>query len=75
MSRPDSEHVTALKHFRERLIDARRAAVREDNLDTARERFVLLQQTLQLVDIAIAEEQDLTPLPKVDDPTEPPPTL
>lgn len=69
MSRPDSEHVTALKRFRDRLIDARRAAVRDDNLDNARERFVLIQSALALVGTAIAEEMDLTPLPKVDDPT------
>ena len=69
MSRPDSEHVTALKHFRDRLVDARRAAVRDDNLDNARERFVLIQQALALVDTAIGEEMDLTPLPKIDDPT------
>lgn len=69
MSRPDSEHVTALKKFRDRLIDARRAAARDDNLDTARERFVLIQQALAFVDTAIGEELDLTPLPRVDDPT------
>ena len=75
MSRPDSEHVTNLKAFRERLIDARRSAVTETNLDTAREKFAAIQTALALLDTAIGEEQDLTPLPKIDDPTEPDPTV
>ena len=75
MSRPDSEHVTNLKTFRDRLIAARRSAVIDQNLDTAREKFVAIQTALALVDTAIGEEQDLTPLPKVDDPTAPEPKL
>ncbi|MGV3490778.1 MAG: hypothetical protein ACO1OG_05580 [Devosia sp.] len=75
MSRPDSAHVTALKAFRDRLVDARRAAVLETNLDTARQRFADIQSTLVLVDKAIENELDLTPLPQVDDPTAPEPQL
>jgi hypothetical protein len=75
MSRPESEHVTSLKAFRERLIDARRAAASDSNLDTALRRFAEIETALALVDKAIENEMDLTPLPKVDDPTEPPPQV
>jgi putative copper export protein len=73
MSRPDSPHVTALKGFRDRLVEARRAAAREDNLDKAIPRFIEIETAIGLVDIAITNELDLTPLPRVDDPTQPPP--
>ena len=75
MSRPDSPHVTALRAFRERLVEARRAAAQEDNLDTAAHRFIELQTAITLVDKAIENEMDLTPLPRVDDPTEQPPKI
>jgi hypothetical protein len=75
MSRPESPHVTSLKAFRERLIDARRAAVAESNLDTARQRFVDIETALMLVERAIESELDLTPIPRVDDPTAPAPVL
>ncbi len=75
MSRPQSEYVTALRAFRDKLVEARRAAVSNPNLDTARERFVQIQTALALVDTAIGEEQDLTPLPRIDDPVEPPPKI
>ena len=68
MARPDSPHTRALKHFRQKLIEARREAVRADNLDGAIERFMRLQQALDLVDEALKDEFDLTPLPAVDDP-------
>jgi hypothetical protein len=74
MSRPDSPHVTALKTFRERLVEARRAAAAEADLDIARTRFVEIETAIALVDRAIEDELDLTPLPRVDDPTAPPPT-
>jgi len=75
MSRPDSPHVTSLKSFRQRLVDARRAAALEPNLDLAQPRFLALQQTIALVDDALDDEMDLTPLPRVDAPTEPKPPL
>ncbi|RYE09512.1 MAG: hypothetical protein EOP22_08585 [Hyphomicrobiales bacterium] len=75
MSRPESAHVTALKSFRDRLVDARRAAVLETNLDTARQRFAEIQSALALVERAIENELDLTPLPTVDDPTAPEPQV
>jgi hypothetical protein len=75
MSRPQSEHVTALKEFRDRLIDARRAAATDSNLDTALRRFTEIETALALVDRAIENEMDLTPLPRVDDPTAPPPKV
>jgi hypothetical protein len=71
LSRPESEHVTALKNFRERLVDARRAASRSDNLDGALRRFIDIETAIGLVDKAIDNELDLTPLPTVDDPTVP----
>lgn len=75
MSRPESPHVTALKTFRERLVDARRAAVREANLDTALQRFTGIETALALVETAIENERDLTPIPTVDDPTVPAPQI
>lgn len=75
MSRPESAHVTALKAFRDRLVDARRAAVQDTNLDTALRRFTEIESALALVDKAIENELDLTPIPTVDDPTVPPPQI
>lgn len=75
MSRPESPHVTALKSFRERLVDARRAAAAEANLDTALRRFTEIETAIALVDRAIENELDLTPIPSVDDPTVPPPQI
>lgn len=75
MSRPESEYVTALKQFRERLVDARRAAASDSNLDTALRRFTEIETAIGLVDKAIENEMDLTPIPRVDDPTEPPPQV
>ncbi len=75
MSRPESPHVTTLKAFRDRLVDARRAAAAEANLDTALRRFTEIETALTLVEKAIENELDLTPIPKVDDPTEPPPPV
>ena len=70
MSRPESEHVKALRGFRERLVEARRAAVRDDNLELSRPRFIEIQQAIDLVDRAMGNELDLTPLPRIDDPTQ-----
>lgn len=75
MSRPDSPHVTALKSFRERLVEARRAAATESDLDLALRRFTEIETAIKLVDEAMDNEMDLTPLPAVDDPTEPKPPL
>lgn len=75
MSRPESPHVTALKTFRERLVDARRAAAQEANLDKALQRFAEIETAIGLVDRAIENELDLTPIPTVDDPTVPPPQI
>jgi hypothetical protein len=75
MSRPESEYVTALKQFRERLVDARRAAASDSNLDTAVRRFTEIETAIGLVDKAMENEMDLTPIPRVDDPTEPPPQV
>ena len=74
MSRPESEHVKALRGFRERLVEARRAAVRDANLDASRPRFIEIQHAIDLVDKAMSDELDLTPLPRVDDPTKADPT-
>jgi hypothetical protein len=74
MSRPESEFVTALKEFRERLVDARRGAATDSNLDSAIRRFTEIETAIGLVDRAIENEMDLTPLPRVDDPTEPLPS-
>lgn len=73
MSRPESPHVTALRAFRDRLVDARRAVARSDYLDTAVRRFIEIESAIGLVDKAIENELDLTPLPGIDDPTNPPP--
>jgi hypothetical protein len=73
MSRPESQYVTDLKAFRDRLVDARRAAATDSNLDTALRRFTEIETAIGLVDRAIENEMDLTPIPRVDDPTEPPP--
>ena len=73
MSRPDSPHVIALRAFRDKLVEARRATVRDAHLDNAMRRFVEIEKAIGLVDLAIDHELDLTPLPTVDDPTEPPP--
>lgn len=75
MSRPESPHVTALKTFRERLVDARRAAAQEANLDKALARFTEIETAIGLVDRAIENELDLTPIPIVDDPTVPQPAI
>jgi hypothetical protein len=75
MSRPESEHVTALKAFRQRLVEARRAAAGEADLDRALRRFTEIETAIALVDTAIDNELDLTPLPPVDDPAAPPPRL
>lgn len=75
MSRPQSPHVTALHAFRDRLVEARRAVVREDDLDAAMTRFIEIETAIALVDKAIVNELDLTPLPRVDDPTTAPPVV
>lgn len=75
MSRPESPHVTALKAFRERLVDARRTAAQEANLELALQRFIEIETAIGLVDRAIENELDLTPIPSVDDPTEPAPPI
>jgi hypothetical protein len=73
MSRPESEHVKALRSFRDRLVDARRATAQSDNMDTAVRRFIEIESAISLVDRAIENELDMTPLPHIDDPTTPPP--
>jgi hypothetical protein len=73
MSRPESQHVKALRAFRDRLVDARRATALSDNIDTAVRRFIEIQSAIGLVDQAIENELDMTPLPHVDDPTTPAP--
>jgi hypothetical protein len=75
MSRPESPHVTALRGLRDRLVEARRAAAREDNLDAVLRRFIEIETAIGLVDKAIENELDLTPLPRVDDPTTLPPPV
>jgi hypothetical protein len=75
MSRPESPHVTALRGLRDRLVEARRAAARDDNHDAAMARFVEIETAIGLVDRAIENELDLTPLPSVDDPTTAPPPV
>jgi len=72
MARPESEHVKSLRAFRDRLIDARRAAAREPDLDLALRRFIDIETAIGLVGKAIDNEQDMTPLPPVDNPVEPP---
>ena len=73
MSRPESQHVSALKTFREKLVEARRAAVADQNLEAGITRFVQIQHALDLYEAALSDELDLTPLPQFDDPTAPPP--
>ena len=73
MARPESDHVKALRAFRDRLVDARRAVAQEQNVDTALRRFIEIETAIGLVDRAIDNELDLTPIPHVDDPTEPGP--
>ena len=68
MSRPESQHVSALKTFREKLVEARRAAVADQNLEAGITRFVQIQHALDLYEVALSDELDLTPLPTVDDP-------
>lgn len=75
MSRPLSPHVTALRDFRDRLVEARRATARQDDLDAAMTRFITIGTAIALVDKAIENELDLTPLPRVDDPTTAPPPV
>lgn len=73
MSRPDSEHTMALRAFRERLVEARRATSRSDDLDTAVRRFIEIETAINLVDKAMGDELDLTPIPAIDDPLAPAP--
>jgi hypothetical protein len=73
MSRPDSEHTKALHAFRDRLVEARRAASRDPDLDAALRRFIEIGTALALVDKAIDNEMDLTPIPTIDNPLAPPP--
>ncbi|GEM_PF-3149757 len=73
MARPESPHVTALKAFRERLVEARRVAAEATDLEAALRRFIEIETAIGLVDRAIENELDLTPLPRIDDPTEPAP--
>ena len=75
MSRPESQYVTDLRSFRERLVDARRAAAVDSNLDSAMRRLTEIETAIGLVDRAIENEMDLTPIPRVDDPTVPAPKL
>jgi hypothetical protein len=75
MSRPESQYVTALRAFRDRLVDARRAAAEEPNLDKALKHFIEIETAIGLVDRAMENELDLTPIPRVDDPTAPPPPI
>ena len=73
MSRPESQYVTDLRAFRDRLVEARRAVARETNIDTAVRRFIEIESAIGLVDKAIENELDMTPIPRIDDPTRPPP--
>jgi hypothetical protein len=73
MSRPESPHVTTLRALRDRLVDARRTAAAQADLDAVMARFTAIETTIALVDKAIENELDLTPLPPVDDPTTTPP--
>ena len=75
MSRPDSPHVTSLKAFRDRLVEARRAAALETNTDAALRHFTEIQHAIDLGDHAIDDEMHLTPSPRVDDPTEAKPKI
>ena len=73
MARPESEHSKALHAFRDRLVEARRAASRDGDLDAAIRRFIEIETAIGLIDKALDDEMNLTPLPPVDDPTQPPP--
>jgi hypothetical protein len=73
MARPESEHVKALRAFRDRLVEARRSIAHEPSVDTALRRFIEIETAIGLVDKAIDNELDMTPLPPVDNPAEPPP--
>jgi hypothetical protein len=73
MSRPESQHVTALRTFRDKLVEARRATSRMNDVDAAVRRFIEIQSAIGLVDKAIENELDMTPLPGIDDPTTPAP--
>jgi hypothetical protein len=75
MSRPDSPHVTSLKAFRDRLVEARRAAAQEADTDAALKHFSEIQHAIDLVDHAMDDEMDLTPIPRIDDPTEAKPAI
>ena len=75
MSRPESQYVTYLRVFRDRLFDGRSAAAADSNLDNALRRFSEIETAIALVDRAIENEMDLTPIPRVDDPTEPMPKV
>jgi hypothetical protein len=73
MSRPDSEHTKALHAFRDRLVGARRETSRANDLDAAMRRFIEIETAIDLVDRALGDEMDLTPIPSIDDPLAPPP--
>jgi hypothetical protein len=75
MSRPDSPHVTSLKAFRDRLVEARRAAAGDPDVTAALRRFAEIQHAIDLVDHAMDDEMDLTPIPRIDDPTEAKPKI
>ena len=71
MARPESDHVKSLRAFRDRLVEARRAAARNPDVDAVMRRFIEIESAIGLVDRAIDNELDLTPLPHVDNPAEP----
>ena len=73
MSRPESEHVKSLRAFRDKLVEARRAIAKSDYIDSAVLKVLEDEAAIGLVDKAIENELDLTPLPGIDDPTTPPP--
>ena len=73
MARPDSDHTRALRAFRERLVEARREASRADDLEAAARRFIEIETAIGLVDKALGDELDLTPIPSIDDPLIPGP--
>ena len=73
MSRPESDHVKSLRAFREKLVEARRASAKSDDIDSAVRKFLEVEAAIGLVDKAIENELDLTPLPRIDDPSTPPP--
>ena len=75
MSRPESQHVTSLRRFRERLVEARRAAADNPDLDAALARFTAVQTAIDHLAAALDDERDMTPLPQFDDPTAPEPKL